>query len=386
MQPEQEEPVYRERCYGCYRPVAQCFCDLIPTIDNRTDVLILQHSRERFHAFNTARIVHKSLKRSTIEVGFTQELETRSSALAADAGLLFPGEDARLIDEVPPADCPSQIVVLDGTWHHAKTMIRDIPWLRELPRFRIAPASPSQYRIRREPTVESLSTVEATVDILRAIEPDTAGFDELLAAFNTMIDRHIDVIGTAQPRHKSGPRNESRVATNISRSLLGDANKIVVAYGESVPRKAGQRTSNVPVVWAARRTGTGDEFYRCIQPPCPLEPTILRHMELDDSAFQQALPLSDFRAAWSAFVEPDDVVFVYSKGTRQLLRAVGIDCQCELLRSIDFPGSFRLGTLSELLTSLDVHPQPATMPGRAGRRLANAVALVDFVRRSVSRC
>ena len=53
----------RERCYQCFRPMSLCFCEAIPQIDNRTDVLILQHVGERFHPFNTARIVQKALRR-----------------------------------------------------------------------------------------------------------------------------------------------------------------------------------------------------------------------------------------------------------------------------------------------------------------------------------
>ena len=67
-------PSQRQRCYDCFRPRSDCFCDKIPVIDNRTDVLILQHTRERFHAFNTARIVRKALTNSRLLVGHAKEL------------------------------------------------------------------------------------------------------------------------------------------------------------------------------------------------------------------------------------------------------------------------------------------------------------------------
>ncbi|WP_144057493.1 DTW domain-containing protein, partial [Novipirellula maiorica] len=35
------------RCYRCFRPADACFCEVIPAVDNLTDVLILQHRRER---------------------------------------------------------------------------------------------------------------------------------------------------------------------------------------------------------------------------------------------------------------------------------------------------------------------------------------------------
>ena len=153
----------RERCYGCFRPKEDCFCGTIPVIDNQTDVLILQHTRERFHAFNTARIVRKALTNSRLLVGHAKALAETKLPLQRRAGLLYPGSGARLISELTPEQCPDQLVILDGTWHHAKTLFRDIPELHALPRYKLAPEEPGRYRIRREPDATSLSTLEATV-------------------------------------------------------------------------------------------------------------------------------------------------------------------------------------------------------------------------------
>lgn len=377
------ETQHRQRCYDCYRPKVQCFCDIIPRIDNRTQILILQHARERFHAFNTARIVHRSLANSHVEVGFISDLLSAEPLLTPNAGLLYPGDNARLIDDVPPVERPDQIIVLDGTWHHAKTMMRDIPWLRRLPQYRIDPTSPSQYRIRREPTVESLSTVEATVDVLRSLEPDTAGLDELLIAFNVMIDRHIAVIGTETPRHVAKQSNIQRVATNVPRALLGDANEIVVAYGESVPTDIDHRRNNVPVFWVAQRLGTGEQIQIPIRPPRPLSTDMLAHMELTEAHFQQAIEPTQFTAAWQNFIRPSDTLVVFNKGARVLLKQVDADANpCINLTSIDFRSVDQKGTLNDLLASLGIEREPTALPGRAGKRLANAVALVEFTRRS----
>ena len=387
MEPEQpttdQQQTHRQRCYDCYRPTTQCFCDIIPRIENRTQILILQHTRERFHAFNTARIVNRSLVNSRVEVGFTPKLAQAQSLLTTGAGLLYPGENAKLIGDVPIADRPDQIVVLDGTWHHAKTMMRDIPWLRDLPQYRIDPANPSQYRIRREPTIEALSTVEATVDLLRSLEPNTDGLDDLLTAFNVMIDRHIAVIGTANPRHVAKPDHQNRIATNIPTALLGDANNIVIAYGESVPPGRERRHPSVPVFWVAQRLGTGEQFQTTIRPPRPIPASILAHMELTDADFANAIEPDQFSSAWQSFIHPTDTLVVYNKGARSLLKQVDADCTpCINLTSIDFRDVDQKGTLSDLLTALGVRRQPTPLPGRAGKRLANAIALVEFIRQS----
>ena len=77
-------------------------------------------------------------------------------------------------------------------------------------------------------------------------------------------------------------------------------------------------------------------------------------------------------------------IFVYEKQgaisvVSRRLRGHTMSCPCvPFLRSIDF--GTPAATLTELLTSLDVTTEPATLPARAGGRLANAVSLVRYVR------
>ena len=221
------------RCFGCFRPQRDCFCAAIPRIDNQTEVLILQHRRERSHRFNTARLVERALRHATVLVDHTAGLADRL-ALKPRAGLLYPGPGAMLLTDLPPAQRPEQLVIVDGTWHHTKTFLRDIPALRHLPCYRLAPSEPSRYRIRREPSAAFLSTVEAAVAALRVLEPATPGLDQLLEAFDCMIERQL-----AHPKAMGGWRRNaarSRTYRNVPLALVGDPDRIVVAYGESAPR------------------------------------------------------------------------------------------------------------------------------------------------------
>ncbi|MBL8830226.1 MAG: DTW domain-containing protein [Planctomycetaceae bacterium] len=192
-----------EPCYGCIRPRGDCFCATIPTIDNRTEILILQHLREQFHPFNTGRLVHRALRHSQLAVAHNQKLaESLPTLLKPRVGLLYPGPDATLLNELHVDQRPDQLVILDGTWQQAESMMRAIPQLRSLPRYRLAPTKPSRFRIRRAPDPQALSTVEATIAALRVLEPDTAGLDRLQAAFVAMIDHQIGRDATkAQRRH-----------------------------------------------------------------------------------------------------------------------------------------------------------------------------------------
>src|SRR3954470_19195678 len=243
--------VLRERCYDCFRPRVACFCDSIPSIDNQTDVLILQHRRERYHPFNTARIVRKALRNSQLLADHTSNLSKRLR-LKPRAALLYPGPTAQLISDLAPEQRPEQLVIVDGTWHQTKTLIREIPGLQSLPRYRLAPAVPSRYRIRREPSATSLSTVEAAVFALRTLEPETYGFDQLLASFNKMVEDQL-----AHPGSLNGHRFKQRRSLtfkNIPLALLGDLANIVVAYGEAPAGERGsKRIAGPPISWVAQR-------------------------------------------------------------------------------------------------------------------------------------
>ena len=46
----------RPQCPRCLRPTTHCLCALIPSLDSRTRVLLLQHPSEVSHALNTARL------------------------------------------------------------------------------------------------------------------------------------------------------------------------------------------------------------------------------------------------------------------------------------------------------------------------------------------
>ncbi len=369
----------RDRCFDCFRPRGDCFCAAIPAIDNRTEVLILQHRRKRFHPFNTARMVHRALRNSSLLVDHTAALEGRL-ALKPRAGLLYPGPGATLLADLPPAQRPDQLVVIDGTWHHAKTIVRDIPALHDVPRYRLAPAEPSRYRIRREPSAMLLSTVEATVAALRALEPETRGLDQLLKAFNGMVERQL-----AHPKAENGWRRNavrSRGGRNIPAALLGNLDQIVVAYGESAAAERGCKpVSRSPVYWAAQRLGTGERFACAIEPQVPLLDAILGYLELTQEDFVRALSLDEARTAWAEFHRQDDILVVYNHSTARLLTQITKQfTPCLVLKSVDFNPQRRYGTLDELVAAEGLAVVPAQHPGRAGKRLASVVALIGHLR------
>ncbi len=374
------EGAVSKRCYGCFRPLNVCFCDRIPSIQNQIPVLIVQHTRERRHAFNSSRIVERALSNSRVIVGYPREIADSQLPLRPNAGLLYPGKESQLLDELPANDLPSQIVLIDGTWHHAKTFVRDVPALRTLPRYRLAPKQPGQFRIRREPNTTALSTLEAVVAALQVLEPTTERISELMDAFAAMVDRQL-----ANPhmrRHWRVNKKRRAGTGNIPRRVVNDLRHLIVAYGESVPH--GHAEHRVPVYWVAERIFQGERFARLIGEP--LEPGLLEHFQLKKEDFSNACSTTEFCQAWDQFVHPEDTIVVFRQSSIDLLRNVGARCDPHLiLKSIRLDDAVGLPTrqLDSWLRTRGISAAPSKHRGRAGERLANAVAMVRFLHRYI---
>jgi len=361
------------RCYDCFRPRADCYCRSIPRIDNRTEVLIVQHRRERFHPFNTARIVRQALRNSHLVADNTCNLGARLRLLPR-AGLLYPGPAAKLITELTADEIPQQLVILDGTWHHTKTLLREIPAIGALPRYRLVPLAASRYRIRRAPSATALCTLEAAIAALRILEPQTEGFEELLQAFDTIVERQLAHSESAHRRRIRLRRN--RTFKNVPRALLGDLEHIVVAYGEAAAGQRGcQRAAGPPIAWIAQRLGTGETFSCTLTPPRPLDDVFLGHLALKRADFAAALSLDEARLRWAQFQRPTDIVTVMRPGTARLYSILaGAHQSCLVLKSVDLPSLLDPPVLE--CSSLAGRPPLNHALGRAGARLTAAIALV----------
>ena len=182
----------RVTCYRCHKPELTCICAAVPRVANRTGIWLLQHKRERHHPIGTARIVELGLARVRCDVCYEPQA-VPPTEVSEGMAVLYPGRGAVPLAQLDPTHRPDTLVVLDGTWRHAHNLYRDNPWLQRLPRYGLNPDSASRYRIRREPSLDCLSTIEAVVEALRILEPETEGLDGLLGAFDAMIDVQIRI-------------------------------------------------------------------------------------------------------------------------------------------------------------------------------------------------
>ncbi|MEB0075903.1 DTW domain-containing protein [Pseudomonas sp. CCI3.2] len=199
----------RAQCARCLRPETHCLCALIPQLDSRTRVLVIQHPSEVGHALNTARLAVLGLTNAELLVGEVfDELPRLLNRPGYRARLLFPGEDAQAVVGYQnvvtgEADQPLLLVVPDGTWRKARKLLHLNPALATLPRVTLGQTTISRYRLRKAPGPDALSTIEAIAQALEMLEAPMT-FESLLRPFDALIEGQIAAMGedTYQRNHQ----------------------------------------------------------------------------------------------------------------------------------------------------------------------------------------
>ncbi|NPA72987.1 MAG: DTW domain-containing protein [Gammaproteobacteria bacterium] len=194
----------RDICSICDRPKRVCLCPHVSKRVNLCEVGILQHPSEACLIKGTAKIAQLSLSNCSIWVGESLDKLPGLVDWLTDSKqvfLLYPEIEGQTeaftalsAEAVQAAYCVEDIkvLVLDGTWRKTHKMMMLNKALRELNRIMIQPSSTSRYRIRRQKSPQSLSTVEAIYEVLSDIEGHRlaqAGsnpYDVLIESFEAM--------------------------------------------------------------------------------------------------------------------------------------------------------------------------------------------------------
>lgn len=188
----------------------------------RTKFVFLMHPYEfkRVKA-NTGRLTHLCLRDSELHLGIGFDEHEAVQALINDPEnfpvLLYPGRGARDLSqgELHASDFAGRrlvVFLLDATWRLVRPMFRTSLSLQRLPRIMFSNAAPSRYVIKRQPEPGCLSTLEATHELLLAL--DRSGLEhyaqpeQLLGLFQRMQEFQLRCTA-ANPRgrdRRSSPR------------------------------------------------------------------------------------------------------------------------------------------------------------------------------------
>jgi hypothetical protein len=281
-----------------------------------------------------------------------------------------------------PSEVPRRLFVIDGTWHHARTLYRDIPGLRSLPHLTLPAHLRSAFQIRRQPDVHCLSTIEAVVYALRALEPGTPGLEALLESFAAMQGRQLALARDSGRTRRQTRRHASRA---IPRRLVEGYESLVVAYAESTLDPSGLGGRRL-LCCAASKPATGERFHRVLYHP-NLSDAHLAHVGLCRDAVEGGASAGEFQRDWSNFLGVTDNLAAWNHGTLGLLchaagaPPAGVSLKATYHNLKRFRGSLEDVVRLEALGGADPAPRGASpaAPGRAGARLENAVQLARFL-------
>jgi len=378
-------PEARPTCARCRRPVRVCYCAALPTLATRTRIVILQHPREKDMPIGTARMAQLCLPEAELHVGIRWgERDAFLRAIsdpARPAVLLSPGPTARDILRDPPLG-PVTLVVVDGTWSQAKTVVRDNPCLQDLPRYAFATPEPSQYRIRKEPRAEYVSTIEALMHVLGVLEGDPAKFRALLDPLNAMVDAQLAAQASAPQRtsyrRPRPPRPSQRRLPDAFVRRYPDV-VALVAEANAWPYDAtAERHPDELVHLVAERVATGERLDVIARPTHGLAPSTAFHLKLPAETFAAGVSSDELRAAWAAFARPTDLVCAWGSHGLNLAVRSGLALDAD---RIDMRAAAhrllheKFGNLDELVARY-APPAEIAEPGRARTRLARLVQLV----------
>ncbi|UQA56761.1 tRNA-uridine aminocarboxypropyltransferase [Polyangium aurulentum] len=379
----------RAVCARCRRPASVCYCQHIRPIETATRVVILQHPRERDMPVGTAHMASLCLPRAEVHVGVHWSGSSVLSRALSDperpAVLLYPGPGAIDVMRDPPSS-PVTLIVVDGTWSQARKMVRENPELRALPRYAFTPPRPSEYRIRKEPDRAFVSTIEALVHVLGALEGDPGRCEEMLLPFRAMVEAqiaHAEGLRRGRKRVARAPRRpRSRVPAVVG--ARAEDLVCVVAEANAWPYDGAKRDVVWPdelVHWMAHRVATGETFEFVLAPRNPLSPTTSGHLGLPADLLLSGGALPSFLEGWRAFSRDTDVLCSWGNFAVEMLASVEgalPSTRIDIREAARRASGGKVGTAEAYGARLGVSEPSPLGRGRAGGRLAR---LVEITRR-----
>jgi DTW domain-containing protein YfiP len=173
-------------CFGCGLPRRACGCGGVEPILAAPPLVILRHPRERGRTLSTVSLIKQRYPSILVKDG-----ELFSPLRVPYPVLVFPG--AAGPGDAPAAPAPERtLILIDASWRKAKRILHRNSWLQALPRLDLKPDQGSDYRLRKVPAPDALSTVEAVAEVLD--DPS------LRVLFGCFMDRQTALMGEATYR------------------------------------------------------------------------------------------------------------------------------------------------------------------------------------------
>jgi hypothetical protein len=271
----------------------------------------------------------------------------------------------------------------------AQKLVRKNPKLAALPRYAFRPPAPSEYRIRREPHEDYVSTIEALVHVLAVLEGDRDRFRAILVPFRRMVEMQVAFAEKSRGPRRVLVRKRGRAPvdprTRIPAILRERAADLVCVYAEANawPYDASERErpADELVQWVACRAATGETFESILVPRRPLCPATPFHLGLEPGVLARGESAGAMLERWSRFLRPSDVLCAWGDSTSELFAEDGGTLEhprVDLRRVAREFARERVGSLETFRARVRAEAPPPAATGRAGLRLASLVAVTRF--------
>lgn len=171
-----------------------CVCVLSKPQQITGQLTILLHPNEPERPSNTAKLITQIIPATSWHIWQRKDPPQQLLSMLKQPGLrpwlIFPADRPELSVRAkqwttPPSGTVDLFIILDGTWKEVRKIIRQSPWLSELPLLSFTPSQRTRYTLRRNPDAEHLCTAEIASEVLKlTVQTEAAtALDEHLKRF-----------------------------------------------------------------------------------------------------------------------------------------------------------------------------------------------------------
>lgn len=213
----------REKCYNCYRPKTSCMCKYIHPISTNTQFIILMHPKEFRKTKNgTGHFTNLSLPNSKLFIGIDFSNHKEINEILEDKSkncyVLYPHKNSIKLNTQTIQDQNKQnvIFIVDSTWACSRKMLRVSQNIDKLPKISFVHDKTSQFKIKTQPEIYCLSTIESTLCILELLDfhkienISNNEFSNFLKPFEKMVEYQIDCAVNSDGRNPRFLRREGQ--------------------------------------------------------------------------------------------------------------------------------------------------------------------------------
>nr|WP_255555721.1 DTW domain-containing protein [Enterovibrio paralichthyis] len=174
-----------------------CLCDAVPQLNSQVRIELLMHETEAQRSTNTGQLLENALPHCRRHLWQRKAppaaLLTLLADPAAEPYLVFPGEDASELEDIiarprsKPQAKPVHFIIVDATWQQARKMLRQSPWLQDVPTVKLPEGLVTGYTLRRNQPDGSLCTCEVGIALLEAMG-EKSNADAISAYFGKFLE------------------------------------------------------------------------------------------------------------------------------------------------------------------------------------------------------